>query len=96
MKVGSKDMLNQKSLTYSEDVSSLASRSIFVHEEHKTCLTISPFSFDSSIESYHSLPPSFFHLKDCPQRRVVSIHSSARLTGSLRHSETRRFAMMIE
>jgi hypothetical protein len=46
-------------------------------------------------KAYHSSSASFFQRKDCPQRKVVSKHSSARLIGSFRHSFIRIFAMTL-
>ena len=42
--------------------------------------------------SYHS-SLTLRHLKDCPHLSVVSMHSSARLTGNFRQSEMRGIAM---
>jgi hypothetical protein len=36
------------------------------------------------------------YLKDCPQRSDVSMHSSVRLVGNLRHSAARRAMSIVE
>lgn len=43
--------------------------------------------------TYHSFSFNFLHLKDWPHLKVVSMQSSARLTGSFLHSEARKLAM---
>lgn len=65
---------------------------LFGHEVCRTYLILAP-GYDLPSLAHHSFAGDFFHRKDWPQRRVVSIQSSVRLTGSLRHSETRTFAI---
>jgi hypothetical protein len=76
-----------------EGASNLASGREFVHGARMTCLGVSPCLWFEEACTYHSLSLSFLQRKDWPQRKVVSIQSSARLTGSFLHSDTRKFAI---
>jgi len=64
-----------------------------VHEERKTRLRPPTFSIYCTLIRKSSDAYISTYLKDCPQRRVVSRQSSARLTGTLRHCNARSMAM---
>lgn len=73
---------------YNTDEQGLASRTICGHEEYRSWANNQRLKllFLEHRNSHHS-SLTFLHLKDWPHLNDVSMHSSERLMGNLRHSD---------